>query len=99
LPGWGVLYILGLGTTFKAIKDSIAPGCTLLGVDVMQNKEYLTKDVSERELLQPIEAKPARIVVTLVGGQGYIFGRGNHQISPQVIRQVGKKNILAKVTA
>ena len=67
---------------------------TLLGVDVVLNKRLVAGDVNERDLLGLTGGRQARIVVTVIGGQGYILGRGNQQLSPQVIRQVGKDNII-----
>jgi len=48
---------------------------TLLGVDVILNKSLLASDVGETELLEIIKDTPAKIVVTIIGGQGYLFGR------------------------
>jgi len=90
----GCLYIIGPGTTTRAITDALDLPKTLIGVDVVLNKQILAADVSESQLLELVKNHPAKIVVTLIGGQGYVFGRGNQQISPQVIRQVGKKNLL-----
>jgi predicted polyphosphate/ATP-dependent NAD kinase len=67
---------------------------TLLGVDVVLNGELLAADVNEAQLLALLESHPAKIIVTLIGGQGYVFGRGNQQISPRVIARVGKDNIV-----
>jgi predicted polyphosphate/ATP-dependent NAD kinase len=92
------LYILGPGTTMRAIKAKINSDSTLLGVDVALNKQFIARDVNERQLLALIEEKKARIIVTVIGGQGYIFGRGNQQISPHVIRAVGKENIVVVAT-
>jgi predicted polyphosphate/ATP-dependent NAD kinase len=92
------LYILGPGTTTRAIKAKISSDSTLLGVDVALNKQLIARDVNERELLAMIEGKKSKIVVTIIGGQGYIFGRGNQQISPQVIRKVGKDNVIVVAT-
>ena len=66
---------------------------TLLGVDVVKNKELIANDISEKDLYEIVKANKARIVVTAIGGQGHIFGRGNQQVSPRVIRAVGKENI------
>jgi predicted polyphosphate/ATP-dependent NAD kinase len=71
---------------------------TLLGVDVVQGKKVVAKDVNENQLLEVIKGKRAKIVVTVIGGQGFIFGRGNQQISPKVIRTVEKENILVVAT-
>ena len=92
------LYIVGPGSTTKAITDRLGVGKTLLGVDVLRNKDLVATDVNEAQLLELIEGKEAKIVVTVIGGQGFIFGRGNQQISPRVIRMVGKENIVVVAT-
>jgi predicted polyphosphate/ATP-dependent NAD kinase len=90
--GW--LYIIGPGSTTRVIAELLEVENTLLGVDVLLNKELIATDVGEAELLDLLDGQPARIVVTLIGGQGYIFGRGNQQLSPAVIRRAGKENII-----
>jgi predicted polyphosphate/ATP-dependent NAD kinase len=87
-------YVLGTGTTVKAVGDELGIDKTLLGVDVVFNKSLVGKDLNERQLLELLAGKPAKIVVTVIGGQGYIFGRGNQQLSPKVIRMVGKQNLI-----
>lgn len=89
-----VYYILGPGTTVKAIGDALGIDKTLLGVDVVHRGRQVGKDLNEKQLLELIAGKRVKIVVTVIGGQGYIFGRGNQQISPKVIRAVGKQNII-----
>jgi len=95
----GALYIIGPGTTTRAIKQKIGDKYTLLGVDVCQNKKFIALDADESTLLQLLSGvQKAFIVVTIIGGQGYIFGRGNQQISPRVIRKVGLENIIVIAT-
>jgi predicted polyphosphate/ATP-dependent NAD kinase len=91
-PGW--LYIIGPGTTTRAITNELGLDKTLIGVDVVLDKQLLARDVTEAQLLKLVPGHAAKIVVTPIGGQGYIFGRGNQQISHRVIRPVGKENII-----
>jgi len=51
-------------------------------------------DVSESQLLKILEGQPAKIIVTPIGGQGFIFGRGNQPIGPRILQSVGRENIL-----
>ncbi len=88
-----VVYILGPGTTTRTVAGLLDGKKTLLGVDLLLNKKVIAADVSEAGILKAIEGKKAHIVVTPIGGQGFIFGRGNLQISPRVIRRVGLDNI------
>jgi len=95
----GALYIIGPGTTTRAIKQKIGDRYTLLGVDVCKDKKFIALDADEGTLLQLLQGtQKAFIVVTIIGGQGYIFGRGNQQISPKVIRKVGLENIIVIAT-
>ncbi|HXZ99524.1 MAG TPA: ATP-NAD kinase family protein [Candidatus Binatia bacterium] len=92
------LYILGPGSTVKAVGDQLGLETTLLGVDLVQGGRLLGRDLSEAQLLEAIDRHRARIVVTAIGGQGHVFGRGNQQLSPRLIRQVGRDNILVIAT-
>jgi predicted polyphosphate/ATP-dependent NAD kinase len=93
-----VVYIIGPGTTTRNIGDLLDAKKTLLGVDLFYNKKIVANDVNEKQILGEIEGKTAQIIVTPIGGQGFIFGRGNQQISPEVIRRVGLDNILVVAT-
>ena len=88
------VYIIGPGTTTRTISDLLDAKKTLLGVDVLLNKTIVVHDANEDQILESIQGRPAQIIVTPIGGQGFVFGRGNQQISPKVIRKVGLHNIL-----
>ncbi len=93
-----IVYILGPGTTTRTITDLLDEKKTLLGVDLLVNKKIIAKDVNENLILEAITGKKSWIIVTPIGGQGFIFGRGNQQISPTVIREVGLKNLTVIAT-
>ena len=94
-----VIYVIGPGTTTRAIAGVLDAKKTLLGVDLFLNKKIISNDVNETQILETIRGRPAQIIVTPIGGQGFIFGRGNQQISAKVIRQVGLDNIVVVATA
>lgn len=90
----GRLYIIGPGTTTRGITSRLGLDKTLIGVDVVLDGEMVAADVNEVQLLELLGDRAAKIIVAPIGGQGYIFGRGNQQISPQVIKKVGKENVI-----
>jgi len=89
----GRIYILGPGTTTRRLADVLSVPSTLLGVDAVLDRKAIGQDLNEQELLRLIEGRQAEIVVSVLGGQGSLFGRGNQQISAEVIRRVGHGNI------
>jgi len=89
------LYLIGSGTTPKAILDELQLPDTLLGIDAVKNNQLVASDVNEQQILQLLEInKQVTLIITIIGGQGHVFGRGNQQISPEVIRQIGLENIV-----
>ena len=92
------VYIIGSGTTPRAIMNKLGLPNTLLGVDAVFRKKLIGSDLNETLLLNILANQKAKIVVTVIGGQGHVFGRGNQQISPEVIRRVGKENIVIAAT-
>ncbi len=92
------IFAVGPGTTTRGILQALELENTLLGVDVVRNRKLLANDVTARQLLDLIGGHRAKVVVTAIGGQGHILGRGNQQISPEIIRQVGRENLLIIAT-
>jgi predicted polyphosphate/ATP-dependent NAD kinase len=90
------LYVVGTGSTTKKILDKLGEEGTLLGVDLVYGKRIVARDVNEKGILDFLSTTNGNIkmIVTVIGGQGYIFGRGNQQLSPDVIRRIGLDNII-----
>ena len=88
------LYLIGSGRICMAIKDQLGIDGTLLGVDAILNDELIAKDANEAELMTLIESHPGpvKLIITPIGGQGILLGRGNHTICHRVIDHLGMKN-------
>jgi predicted polyphosphate/ATP-dependent NAD kinase len=89
------LYLVGPGSTTAAIPAALGLQGTLLGVDAICAGKLLQADATAAQLLNLLAAHegPAAILVTAIGGQGHVFGRGNQQFSPAVIAKVGLDHI------
>ncbi|WP_263141046.1 ATP-NAD kinase family protein [Pseudomonas sp. RIT-PI-AD] len=79
------LYILGPGRTIQALAERLNGQATLLGVDAYLGRELVCRDASETELLALAARHPTHVVVSVTGGQGCLFGRGNQQIGPRLL--------------
>jgi predicted polyphosphate/ATP-dependent NAD kinase len=93
-----VRYVFGPGSTLHGLAQNLGLQTTLLGVDVIENGQLLVSDVTEAQLFELIDGHPARLLVTAIGGQGHIIGRGNQQISPRVLRAIGLENLRVVAT-
>ncbi len=95
----GRLYILGPGTTTRAIADALGVPKTLLGVDLVRDGVVIGADATEEGILRALEeSRPGAIVVTPIGGQGHFLGRGNQQIGARVVRAMGLDRLLVAAT-
>jgi predicted polyphosphate/ATP-dependent NAD kinase len=91
-------YILGPGTTVKRIAELLGAEKTVLGVDIYKKGKVIV-DVDERRILEEIEDwQNTWIILSPIGHQGNLLGRGNQQISPEIIKRVGKQHIIVAAT-
>ena len=94
----GDTYIMGPGTTVRELARLLGIGKTLLGVDIYRDGE-VHFDVSEKQILDTVRNwSRTWIVVSPIGRQGVIFGRGNLQISSAVLERVRRDRILVIAT-
>ena len=91
--------LLGPGMTLDRIKKALGCGSSPLAVAAACGGRCIGQDLNETQILALIADRPARLVVGVVGGQGFLFGRGNQQFSPRVIRAVGLENIVVVAAA
>jgi predicted polyphosphate/ATP-dependent NAD kinase len=90
----GRIYLLGPGTTVAQVSEALAVPASLLGVDAVLDGRLVAADASESELRALLVDHPrATLVLGVVGGQGFLLGRGNQQLSPAVLAAVGPENI------
>lgn len=89
-----VYYIVGSGSTTSRVMEELGLSGTQLGVDIIKNRQLIAKDVSESEILAIIGDQPVKLIVTPMGGQGYLFGRGNQQLSDKVLARIAKDDII-----
>ena len=91
-------YLLGPGTTVRAIAEVLNQKKTLVGVDLFFNKKCIDMDLNEQQILENIKNKQVKLIVTPIGAQGFVFGRGNLQLSPKVLLEIGLENIIIVAT-
>ena len=94
----GTYYLIGAGTTTRAVMRELELENTLIGVDLVYNYELVASDLYGSRILEHIGDQPAKLVVTVTGGQGFLFGRGNQQLTPEVLRRIGKENLIILAT-
>lgn len=94
-----VLFILGAGSTVKSIADRLGVAKSLLGVDAVAGGAVVGTDLNERQLKGLLKRySDRRLVLSPIGAQGFVLGRGNLQLSPEVIKEIGPDNILVVAT-
>jgi predicted polyphosphate/ATP-dependent NAD kinase len=92
------LFIMGSGSTVAAVMEELGLDNTLLGVDLIKDKQLVANDLNAAQLIELTQGRPTKLVITLIGGQGHVLGRGNQQLSAPLIKALGKDNILILAT-
>jgi predicted polyphosphate/ATP-dependent NAD kinase len=93
------LFLFCAGSTIEYIAQKLDIEHTLLGIDAVYQKKRVGKDVNEQQILALLKRYPnAKILLSPIGAQGFILGRGNQQLSPTVIRKIGVENIIVVAT-
>ncbi|MGQ0796887.1 MAG: ATP-NAD kinase family protein [Methanobacteriota archaeon] len=93
------LFLLGPGSTIDAIARRFGLAKTLLGIDAVVGGRIVGADLNEKGILALLDRHPvAKIVVSPIGAQGFILGRGNLQLSPEVLRRIGPKRVIVVAT-
>ena len=94
-----MLVLLGAGSTVESVADRWGIGNTLLGIDAVVNGKLVGSDLNEQQLLELLEKfKTRKLVLSPIGAQGFVLGRGNLQLSPAVVRAIGSRNIMVIAT-
>lgn len=95
----GTLFLLGPGSTVQAVARALQVDKTLLGIDAVVDGRLVGADLAEAQILALLDRHPeCQLVLSPIGAQGFVLGRGNQQLSPAVIRRIGAGNILVLST-
>lgn len=89
-----IIHVIGPGSTMQNLKKHAADEGTLLGVDLIKNNEVIVRDATEKQILQSLKNSVGKIYIGVIGGTGCLFGRGNQQISADIIKKIGIENIM-----
>lgn len=93
------LFLLGPGSTLGSIASALRLEKTLLGIDAVLGGKTIAKDLNEKGILDLLDRHPnAKLMVSPIGAQGFVLGRGNLQLSPAVLRRIGTKNLIVVAT-
>lgn len=88
------LTLIGAGTTLAGVMSAWGLGSSLMGIDALESGALVGSDLAEAQIWELLASgKPANLLLSFTGGQGYVFGRGNQQLSPRCLRRIGKQHI------
>lgn len=94
------LIVWGSGGTLSAIGGNLGFQLTTLGIDASLGKTQIATDLDEAGLIEILSTHSGErtLLLSPMGGQGFLIGRGNLQLSPAVLREIGTENVLGVVT-
>jgi predicted polyphosphate/ATP-dependent NAD kinase len=94
------LVLWGSGGTLRSIGKIIGFKLTTLGIDATKGSQQVGTDINEREILEILDSHegPVTLLLSPMGGQGFLIGRGNLQLSPNVLKRIGVDGVLGIVT-
>jgi len=92
------IYLLGPGRSTELILNHLGLEGTLLGVDAVKDGKLIGRDLTAPQIADLSAGAKSKIVISVIGGQGYLFGRGNQQFTPAIIRKIGRENIVVIAT-
>ena len=90
----GILYVIGPGTSTGAVMRAAGHEPTLLGIDALRNGDVVARDARASDLLRVAGDGPVRIVLGVTGQQGFLLGRGNQQIAPEIVARAGREGLI-----
>lgn len=97
--GPDVLFLLGPGSTVRSIGEMLEIDKTLLGIDAVLDARIVGKDLNERQILELLDRHPhCKLVLSPIGAQGFILGRGNLPLTPEIVRAIGGENLIIVAT-
>lgn len=93
-----VYYVIGPGTTTRPVMEALGLPHTLLGMDIVKNGTLVKADAAEKDIYEITEKGEVCLILTVIGGQGHLFGRGNQQISPRILKKIGRDHCIILAT-
>jgi predicted polyphosphate/ATP-dependent NAD kinase len=96
-----ITYLMGTGSTVKEIVRDLGYRTHVLGVDVFRGRRLIYADATDSiiaEAIENVSPDKVRVVVTPAGGSGFLFGRGNQQFTPEILKKIGRKGIIVVCT-
>ena len=95
-----MMIVWGSGGTLRTIGGILGFELNTLGIDITVGGNIIGSDLNENEILSALKEHQGDVILLLspMGGQGFLIGRGNLQLSPDVLRIIGVNRVLGIVT-